>query len=75
EPPSQPNGSAFNGSLSAGVVSLDTPLANGGSINLRFLLGVQQTGSFKFYINVEALADVPVEEAPANTKLGSKSKK
>ncbi len=54
-PPSQPNGGGFNSSLSAGTVTLGTPLANGASLNLRFLLGIQQTGSFKFYINVEAL--------------------
>ena len=55
QPPSQPNGSGFNGSLSAGVVTLATPMANGASIDLRFLLGIQQTGNFKFIVNVEAL--------------------
>jgi hypothetical protein len=55
QPPTQPNGSAFNGSLSAGTVTLGTPLGNGASINLQFLLGIQQTGTFKFFINVEAL--------------------
>ncbi len=55
QPPSQPNGSGFNGSLSAGTVTLATPLANGASLDLRFLLGIQQTGSFKFYVNIEAL--------------------
>ncbi|MCA1578183.1 MAG: hypothetical protein LC794_12575 [Acidobacteria bacterium] len=55
QPPGQPNGGGFNSSLSAGTVTLATPLANGASIDLRFLLGIQQTGSFKFYINVEAL--------------------
>ena len=55
QPPTQPNGSAFNGSLSAGTVTLATPLANGASLNLQFLLGIQQTGTFKFFINVEAL--------------------
>lgn len=55
QPPSQPNGSGFNGSLSAGTVTLATPLANGASVNLQFLLGIQQTGSFKFYVNVEGL--------------------
>jgi hypothetical protein len=55
QPPSQPNGSGFNGSLSAGTITLGTPLANGASINVRFLLGIQQTGNFKFFINVEAL--------------------
>src|SRR5688572_32240573 len=55
QPPSQPNGGGFNSSLSAGVVTLATPIANGASIDVRFLLGIQQTGSFKFYLNVEAL--------------------
>lgn len=55
QPPSQPNGGGFNSSLSAGVVTLATPLANGASIDVRFLLGIQQTGSFKFYFNIEAL--------------------
>lgn len=55
QPPSQPNGSGFNGSLSSGTVTLATPLANGASLDVRFLLGIQQTGSFKFFINVEAL--------------------
>jgi len=55
QPPSQPNGGGFNSSLSSGTVTLATPLANGASLDLRFLLGIQQTGSFKFYINVEAL--------------------
>ena len=54
-PPSQPNGGAFNGTLSAGTVTLGTPLANGASINLQFLMGIQQTGVFKIYVNVEAL--------------------
>jgi len=55
QPPSQPNGGGFNSSMSAGVVTLATPIANGASIDVRFLLGIQQTGSFKFFINVEAL--------------------
>ncbi len=55
QPPSQPNGGGFNSSLSAGVVTLATPIANGASLDLRFLLGIQQTGSFKFFLNVEAL--------------------
>lgn len=55
QPPSQPNGGGFNSSMSAGVVTLATPVANGASVDVRFLLGIQQTGSFKFFINVEAL--------------------
>lgn len=55
EPPSQANDGGFNSSLSEDTVTLGTPLANGSTIFLRFLLGIQQTGSFKFFINVEAL--------------------
>jgi hypothetical protein len=55
QPSSQPNGGGFNSSMSAGTVTLATPLANGASLDTRFLLGIQQTGSFKFFINVEAL--------------------
>jgi hypothetical protein len=55
EPPTQPNGGGFNSSLSAGTVTLATPIAPGASVNVRFLLGLQGTGTFKFFINVEAL--------------------
>ena len=41
--------------MSSGTVTLATPLANGAGLDVRFLLGIQQTGSFKFYFNVEAL--------------------
>jgi len=54
-PPTQPLGGALNSSYNAGTISLPTPLAPGQSINLQFLLGVQQTGSFKFFFNIEAL--------------------
>jgi hypothetical protein len=55
QPAPQPNGGGFNSSMSAGVVTLATPIANGASVDVRFLLGIQQTGSFKFFFNVEAL--------------------
>ncbi|HKP80856.1 MAG TPA: Ig-like domain-containing protein, partial [Pyrinomonadaceae bacterium] len=54
-PPGQPSGGGFNSSLSATTITLGTPLAPGASINLQMLLGVQDTGSFKFFFNVEAL--------------------
>jgi hypothetical protein len=55
QPPSQPNGGGFNSSLSSGTVTLATPLANGATLDVRFLIGIQQTGTFKFFVNVEAL--------------------
>jgi len=57
QPPNQSNGGGFNSSLSSDSVTLATPLAHGESINVHFLLGVQQTGSFKFYVNIELLTD------------------
>lgn len=55
EPPAQSNGGGFNSSLSAGTITLVTPLLPGGTYDFQFLLGIQQTGSFKFYVNVETL--------------------
>ena len=55
QPPSQPNGGGFNSSMSSGTVTLATPLANGASLDVRWLLGIQQTGSFKYFLNIEAL--------------------
>jgi subtilisin-like proprotein convertase family protein len=37
------------------IIHLDAPLPSGSTVNIRFLLGIQQTGTFKFFINVEAL--------------------
>jgi hypothetical protein len=45
----------MGGALNSSMITLGTPLANGASINLQFLLGVQAPGSFKFFINIEAL--------------------
>ena len=55
EPPSQPNGGAFNSTLSAGTVTLATPLAPGANYDFQLLFGIQKTGRFKAYVNVEAL--------------------
>jgi hypothetical protein len=55
QPANQPIGGGINSSMSAGTITLATPLAAGASINVHFLLGVQQAGAFRFFINVEAL--------------------
>jgi hypothetical protein len=54
-PPNQPSGGGLNSSFNVGVISLSQPLAPGQSVNVQFVLGVQQTGSFRFFFNVEAL--------------------
>ena len=55
ESPNQPNGGAFNSSMAVNVITLGTPLVNGASIDVQFLLGLQGTGNFRFYVNIEAL--------------------
>ena len=54
-PPAQPLGGGFNSSATTATITLGTPLAPGASVNLQILLGVQNSGSFKFFFNVEAL--------------------
>jgi uncharacterized repeat protein (TIGR01451 family) len=55
QPPSQLNGGGFNSSLSVGSITLGTPLANGASVDVRFLLGIQQTGNAKLGLIPEGL--------------------
>jgi hypothetical protein len=44
QPPAQPNGGGFNSSMSVNAVTPAAPLAPGASINVQFLLGIQQNG-------------------------------
>jgi len=55
QPPSQPNGGGFNSTMSVGTISLGSQLGNGASVNVRFLFGIQQTGTFKFAMIPETL--------------------
>jgi hypothetical protein len=65
----QSNGGAFNSTL-----SLATPLAAGASVNIQFLLGVEQNGTFRFFINVEALPAPPSVGGAAATGAAVKSR-
>jgi hypothetical protein len=62
----------LNTSLSDDTVTLQSPLAPGATIDVVFLLGVEQTGHFRFYVNVEALeSSAPVAKTasrPASSK-------
>jgi hypothetical protein len=51
-PPTQSNGGGINSTLS---VTLGSPLANGASVPVNFLLGIQTTGTFRFLLVIEAL--------------------
>ena len=55
QPPSQPNGSGFNGTLSVGAITLGTPLAAGSRVDVRFVMGVQQMGAARFCVAAETL--------------------
>jgi hypothetical protein len=54
-PQNQPNGGGFNSSLSANFITLASPLPDGGSVNVQFMLGVMEPGNLRFVIIVEAL--------------------
>jgi hypothetical protein len=59
-PPAQTVGGAFNSTLSVDTVTptttiSTTPIPPGGTINVQFLLGIRQTGSFRILLNVEVL--------------------
>jgi hypothetical protein len=54
-PPEQTNGGGFNSTLSADTVTLLSPILPGGTYDFQFTLGIQQTGRFKFYVNIEVL--------------------
>jgi pimeloyl-ACP methyl ester carboxylesterase len=53
--PAQNNGGGLNTSVDVGFLSLSQPLAPGQTVNVQFVLGVQQTGSFRFFFNIEAV--------------------
>jgi hypothetical protein len=54
QPPTQTGGGGFNSTLSANTIQTATPLANGATIAVNFLLGVQRAGAFRFFVVVEA---------------------
>jgi len=52
-PTFQPQGGGVNALVVAGTITPLSPLPSGASIDLHFLVGVQQTGQFRFFINIE----------------------
>jgi CSLREA domain-containing protein len=65
--PVQPAGGGLNSTLAAGTVTTSAPLAPGASVNLQFLLGVEQSGAYRFFVNVEAATD-SAGDAPSRQK-------
>ena len=54
EPPAQQFGGGWNSSLLTGTIDFNNPLPAGATVNVQFLLGVQQTGAFRFFFNIES---------------------
>ena len=55
QPPTQFNGGGFNTALTVSAITPGTPLTAGASIDVRLLLGMQQTGAHSVRIAVEAI--------------------
>ncbi|HEX8284854.1 MAG TPA: lamin tail domain-containing protein [Pyrinomonadaceae bacterium] len=68
QPPTQFNGGGHNSSLGVNVLDLGGTLEDGDSISVQFLLGIEKTGTFRFYINVEAFDDCGCPAASESQK-------
>lgn len=55
QPPTQALGGGLNSTLAAGTITLSSQLIANDSINVEFILGVMRDGSYRFFVNVEAL--------------------
>lgn len=58
-PAAQVNGGGLNSTLTEGIITTSAPLANGASTIVEFNLGVQLPGTFRFFVNIEALTVPP----------------
>lgn len=73
QPPTQPSGGGFNSTLAVNSVTLANPLANGTSVDLRFLLGVNNNQSnFRFLVAPEVVTTAPVS-ASEHLTMGNPS--
>jgi hypothetical protein len=69
--PAPPGGGGLNSTLT--VVLPGSMLAPGNTIDVQFLLGVQQQGSFRFLVNVEALTGTTPDPLGATKASGTKA--
>jgi uncharacterized repeat protein (TIGR01451 family) len=68
QPPAQPLGGGLNSTVT--VTLPGGGLAPGASVEVQFLLGVQQEGNFRFLINTEGLTNPPtLTDSASHTKL------
>jgi hypothetical protein len=72
QPPTQNLGGGLNSTV---TVDLPEALLNGESVTVQFLVGVQQNGNYRFFVNAEALTSDPVltlTKTPGAAKAGKK---
>ncbi|HEV2799104.1 MAG TPA: carboxypeptidase regulatory-like domain-containing protein, partial [Pyrinomonadaceae bacterium] len=66
-PPAQPNGGGYNSTVVVGSISAANPLPPGASINVQFLLGIQQTGTYTFETDFGQISAPPTTITASNT--------
>jgi endonuclease G len=71
EPPAQPLGGGLHSALVAGTITTGNPIGPNVSVNVQFVLGVVQGGSFRFLVNVEAPAPVPPASTSEHLVMGN----
>lgn len=59
QPPTQTNGGGLNSSVVYGTFTTPTQIAPGGTADVQFQVGVQQTGYYRFITSLEAIATPP----------------
>lgn len=64
----QPQGGGWNSELLVDSVDGGAPLAPGASVNVQILLGVEQSGAYRFFVNVEAGDEIEEEAAAGRRK-------
>ncbi len=70
EPPTQASGGGWNSTLSVPV-----SMSPGDSVSVQFLLGVQQSGAFRFFFNVEAVTESILFTGPRGSGKSGNLKK
>ena len=68
-------GGGLNSALTVDGITMNTPLAPGERVNVQFLLGIHQTGNFRFLVNVEALTSNTASAVQAGHPRAARVKK
>src|SRR5205085_11288855 len=64
-PPTPTNGGGLNTSL---VRTVSAPITSGASLPVHFLIGVQQGGNYRYFVNIEAATTMTKNHVSSNSK-------